>query len=132
MSKSFHKCLLKHLLNIILTDLLDESKTNWEETKKELTEEINDIKERNEFKDVELETQKNSNGKTSLLGGRLIITKSIRNDQRIVQPKKENGKSKEDDEGMKILFQNQPKQLNKFDIINIIFQQQRVSRRRSG
>ena len=112
MSKSFHNCLLKHLLNIILTDLLDESKTNWEETKKELTEEINDIKERNEFKDVELETQKNSNGKTSLLGGRLIITKSIRNDQRIVQPKKENGKSKEDDEGMKIFFQNQLKQFN--------------------
>lgn len=84
-----------------IIDLLDESKTNWEETKKELTEEINDIKERNEFKDVELETQKNSNGKTSLLGGRLIITKSIRNDQRIVQPKKENGKSKEDDEAAK-------------------------------
>ena len=76
--------------------MLDESKASWKKTKVELAEEINDIKERNEFKDIDLGTEKST--KSSLLGGRLVITKSVRNDQRIVQPKKENGKM-EDDEG---------------------------------
>jgi len=79
-----------------IIDMLDESKASWKKTKVELTEEINDIKERNEFKDIDLGTEKST--KSSLLGGRLVITKSVRNDQRIVQPKKENGKMEDDEE----------------------------------
>ena len=70
-------------------DLLEESKAKWDETKKEMQEEIEDIKERNQFKDIELRVE--TGNRRPSIGQRLVITKSVKNDQRIVQPKTANG-----------------------------------------
>lgn len=70
-------------------DLLEESKEKWDETKKEMIAEIADIKERNQFKDIELRVE--TGNRRPSIGQRLVITKSVKNDQRIVQPKTANG-----------------------------------------
>lgn len=77
-------------------ELLDESRAKWDKQRDEMLEEIIEIKERNQFKDIDLQAHEKEspaerNG--SKMSQRLVITKHARNDQRIVEPKIENGNS---------------------------------------
>lgn len=75
---------------------MDESRAKWDKQRDEMLEEIIEIKERNQFKDIDLQAHEKEspaerNG--SKMSQRLVITKHARNDQRIVEPKIENGNS---------------------------------------
>lgn len=71
-------------------DLLEESKVEWDRQRAEMTTEINEIKERHQFKDIDLRVD--SDVKRPTMAHRLVITKSLKNDSRIVQPKSSNGR----------------------------------------
>jgi len=76
-------------------ELLEESKVEWDSQRAEMTTEIKAIKDRHQFKDIELRVDSDTKRDIPMrpaMAHRLVITKTVKNDQRIVQPKSSNGR----------------------------------------